>query len=396
MQMYYSTLQTGDLQTVASIIKAIEAFTLTCDMQEPVGNARGTFATRTALLVRLLTEDGHVGWGESWAYPDAVGQIIRSRLGPALIGADVTLPGAAIDRLFGFAVQDRRGLHHMAISALDIAVWDAFGRVTGRPIHALLGGARRERVPAYASGPLLLPNNPYANLESALESYVKQGFRAYKLRIGIDRESDLAALRKAREIIGPDAMLMADMNEASTVKEAVAIVEAAREIGLSWLEEPVPHDNFPAYAQLARQLPVPLSGGESLYGLAAFRDVLVQGGLEIVQPDLALCGGFGEARKIAALAEAFGVPTVPHVWGAGVNYLAALHFTSTLPAQRVGRFTFPLHEVDVGYNPLRSCMVDIDLDADGKLAVPQGPGLGVDIQVSQFEAFIVDRWTIGS
>jgi len=139
---------------------------------------------------------------------------------------------------------------------------------------------------------------------------------------------------------------------------------------------------------------VPVAGGESLYGLAAFRDVLAQGGLEIVQPDLALCGGFGEARKIAALAEAFGVPTVPHVWGAGVNYLASLQFTATLPPQRIGRFAFPLHEIDVGYNPLRSCIVGIELDGEGCVALPDGPGLGVDIEVSQFEEFIVDRWTI--
>lgn len=377
-----------------SVIKAIEGFVLSCDLPHRVGNARIMFDKRTSLLVRVTTDDGHVGWGECWAYTDAVSEIIRARLGPALIGSDVTLPGAAIAPLFGFAAQDRRGVHHMAASALDIALWDAFGRVTGRPIHALLGGARRSSVQAYASGPLLREDDPFADLDEALASYLGMGFRAFKLRIGIDRERDSAALRRAREIIGPDAMLMADMNEASTVKEAIALARQVEDLGLAWLEEPVPHDNIPAYVRLAQQLPVALSGGESLYGLAAFRDVIAQGGIEIVQPDLALCGGFGEARKIAALAEAFGVPTVPHVWGSGVNYLASLHFTATLPAQRIGRFTYPLHEVDVGYNPLRSCIVGIDLDENGHVAVPQGPGLGVDIDVSQFEEFVVDRWAI--
>ncbi|KAA0970455.1 mandelate racemase/muconate lactonizing enzyme family protein [Aureimonas fodinaquatilis] len=377
-----------------SIITSIEGFSLSCDLPNRVGNARVMFEKRTSLLVRVRTDDGHVGWGECWAYADAVSEMIRARLGPALIGADVTLPSAAIAPLFGFAAQDRRGLHHMAISALDIALWDAFGRVAGRPIHALLGGARRKSVQAYASGPLLREGNPYADLDEALASYVEQGFRAFKLRIGIDRQRDVAALRRARDIIGPDAMLMADMNEAGTVKEAIGLMRQIEDLELAWLEEPVPHDNFPAYVRLAQQLPVALSGGESLYGLAAFRDVLSQGGLEIVQPDLALCGGFTEARKIAALAEAFGVPTVPHVWGAGVNYLASLHFTSTLPVQRMGRFTYPLHEIDVGYNPLRECIAAIELDENGHVAVPQGPGLGVDIDVSDFEEFIVDRWTI--
>ena len=379
---------------MASTIRSIEGFLLSCDLPERVGNARVMFDKRTALLVRIETHDGHAGWGECWAYPDAVAEIIRKTIGPAIIGADVTEPGAALAPLFGFAAQDRRGLHHMAISALDIAIWDAFGRATGRPIHALLGGARRKSVTAYASGPLLRPGNPYADLEGALASYVKQGFRAFKLRIGIDRVSDAAALRRAREIVGPEAMLMADMNEAGTVKEAQALLREVGDVNLAWLEEPVPHDNFPAYVRLAHNLPTALSGGESLYGLAAFRDILAQGGLEIVQPDLALCGGFGEARKIAALAEAFGVPTVPHVWGTGVNFLASLHFTATLPPQRIGCFTYPLHEVDVGYNPLRSCIVDIDLDERGQLAVPDGPGLGHDIQIAQFNEFVVDRWTI--
>ncbi len=375
-------------------IKTIEGFTLSCDLPQKVGNARALFDRRSALLVRITTDGGAVGWGESWAYPEAVSRIIRSGMGRALIGADVGVPAASIAPLFGFAAQDRRGLHHMAISALDIAIWDAFGRATGRPIHALLGGARQEAVPAYASGPLLREGDPYADLEPALARYLDMGFRAFKLRIGVDRRRDAAVLRRAREIVGPDAMLMADLNEASTVKEALALAREVEDVGLAWLEEPVPHDDFPAYERLARILPVSLSGGESLYGLSAFRDPIARGAFEIVQPDLALCGGFAEAGRIAALGEAFGVPTVLHVWGAGVNYLASLHFTATLPPRRVGRFSYPLHEIDVSHNPLRSFMVDIELDAQGRVAVPEGPGLGVAIEIPQFEKFMVDRWTI--
>jgi D-galactarolactone cycloisomerase len=379
---------------VSSTIRKIEGFSLSCQLPHRVGNARVMFDRRSALLVRITTNDGAVGWGESWAYPDAVSQIIRSRMGPALLGTNVTVPGSTLPPLAAQAAQDRRGLHHMAISALDIAVWDAFGRTAGRPIHALLGGARRQTVPAYASGPLLREPDPFADLESVIQDCLDNGFRAFKLRIGIDRRSDERALRQARTMIGPDAMLMADMNEAATVKEAIALAHAVEDLELAWLEEPVPHDNFPAYVRLTQGLPLPLSGGESLYGLAAFRDVIAQGGLEIVQPDLALCGGFIEARKIATLAEAFGIPTVPHVWGAGVNYLASLQFTATLPPQRIGRFTYPLHEIDVGHNPLRSCIVGIELDQNGHVEIPTGPGLGVDIDVGQFEEFIVDRWTI--
>lgn len=379
---------------MASIISKIEGFSLECDMPTPVGNARVIFDKRTALLIRITTSDGHVGWGECWAYPAAIAAIIQTTLGPSMIGRDVTEPVAAIAPLFAAAAQDRRGLHHMAISALDIAVWDAYGQVSSRSIASLLGGARRKSIAAYASGPLLHPDDPFADLEPTLKDCLAQGFRAFKLRIGIDRESDLAALRTARRLIGPDSLLAADMNEAGTVKEAIGLVDDAADLRLAWLEEPVPHDNIPAYVQMAAHLPVPLSGGESFYGLGAFRDVLARGGLDLIQPDLALCGGFSEARKIAALGEAFGVPTMLHVWGAGVNYLAALQFSATLPPQRMGRFIYPLHEIDVSYNPLRSAIVGIELDADGCVTVPDGPGLGLKFDTTQFESFVVDRWTI--
>lgn len=379
---------------MASIISKIEGFSLSCDMPTPMGNARVIFDKRTALLIRITTSDGHVGWGECWAYPAVIAAIIRTTLGPSMIGRDVTEPVAAIAPLFAAAAQDRRGLHHMAISALDIAIWDAYGQASGRSIASLLGGARRKSIPAYASGPLLHPDEPFADLEPTLKDCLAQGFRAFKLRIGIDRESDLAALRMARRLIGPDALLAADMNEAGTVKEAIGLIDDAADLRLAWLEEPVPHDNIPAYVQMAAHLPVPLSGGESFYGLGAFRDVLAKGGLDLIQPDLALCGGINEARKIAALGEAFGVPTMLHVWGAGVNYLAALQFSVTLPPQRMGCFTYPLHEIDVSYNPLRSAIVGIELDSDGCVTVPDGPGLGLKINSAQFESFVVDRWTI--
>lgn len=375
-------------------IKSIEGFVLSCDLPQRMGNARVMFDKRSALLLRITTSSGFVGWGETWAYPDAAGAIIRSRFGPALLGSEVTTPATLIAPLLQTAAQDRRGLHHMAASALDIAIWDAYGRVEAKPIYQLLGGARRASVMAYASGPLLRESHPYADLERVLGDCLDQGFKAFKLRIGIDRRSDEEALRRARALIGPDAMLMADMNEAGSVKEAVALAQAVGDLDLSWLEEPVPHDNFPAYQRLAKLLPISLSGGESLYGLAAFRDVVAQGGLEIIQPDLALCGGFEESRKIAALAEAFGLPVVPHVWGAGINYLASLQFVATLPALRIGRFHYPLHEVDVGYNPLRSSIIDLELDQAGCLKIPDGPGLGIEIDPSRFEKFIVDRWTV--
>ena len=151
-----------------------------------------------------------------------------------------------------------------------------------------------------------------------------------KLRMGVVPRSDGERLRKVRERVGPAFPLMVDLNEGATLRSARAYGEAFSESDLVWLEEPILHDNLDGYRRLAASLPMALAGGESLFGLNAFRDYLAKGALDIVQPDLALCGGFSEGLRIAALADAFEVPLIPHVWGTGINFCASMHFATIL------------------------------------------------------------------
>lgn len=358
------------------------------------GNALRAFSERAALLVKLTTSSGHEGWGETWAYPGPASTMIKSTLGPAILGAEIDNPRAAQARLLAAAVPDRRGQTHMAISAIDIAMWDALGQATGKPIHALLGGALRDRILAYASGPLLpAEGKRYAGFKNEVARYVEAGFQAAKIRIGISLGEDLRAIRQARSILGDNALLMADLNEASTVKDAVQLAHAAGDANLAWLEEPVPHDNLPAYRRLAELLPIPLAGGESFCGVQAFRDVMREGALDIVQPDLAICGGFTEGMRIAGLADAFETPVAPHVWGTSVNFLASLQFAAVLTTGR-GRVPFPLFEYDMSFNPLRDRVYDPKPDAQGNLAIPDGPGLGVKIEIDRLAEYVKDHWVL--
>ena len=137
-----------------------------------------------------------------------------------------------------------------------------------------------------------------------------------------------------------------------------------------------------------------LAGGESLFGLAAFRDYVARGALAIVQPDLALCGGFSEALRIAALCRAFDAPLVPHVWGTGINFCASLQFAAILPSSRGPGLTYPLFEYDYSYNPLRDAFGTFAVSGDGTVPVPSGPGLGVEIDVARFEHLVTERWTM--
>ncbi|MET3588429.1 D-galactarolactone cycloisomerase [Pseudorhizobium tarimense] len=292
------------------------------------------------------------------------------------------------------AVPDRRGQAHMAVSAVDIAAWDAFGHVVGRPIHALLGGAVRDKIMTYASGPLLpAGDDRYAGFADEITRYVQAGFQAVKIRIGASMREDLRVIREARAILGKEAFLMADLNESSNVRDAVLLAQAASDADLGWLEEPVSHDNLPAYKRLSKLLPVPLAGGESFCGVQAFRDVLCDGSLDVVQPDLALCGGITEGMRIAGLADAFEVPVAPHVWGSCVNFLASLQYAAVL-SPRQGRIPFPLFEYDMSFNPLRALIYDAMPDADGRLAIPDGPGLGVEIDIDRLAEHVKDYWVL--
>ena len=380
----------------ADTITGIEGYFLRCTMPEPAGNALRVFSERTGLLVRIVTAAGQEGWGETWAYPHAAAALIRHQLAPLVLGKSITNPRDIHQTMLAAAVPDRRGQIHMALSAIDVAVWDALGRSCGRSIAELLGGALRTDVVTYASGPLLPAGaNRYAGFEQAVERYVEDGFRAVKIRVGVGFQDDVRAIEAARSIVGIDGTLMIDLNEASTVADALALAEATASSRLAWIEEPIRHDNLAGYRKLADKLPVPVSGGESFCGAQAFRDVMADGSLAILQPDLAICGGFTEGMKIAGLADAFDTAIAPHVWGSGVNFLASLQYAAVLTGY--GKHPhFPLFEYDKSYNPLRSRIFDPRPDGQGRIAIPDGPGLGMPIRIDVLGEYVTDRWSVSA
>lgn len=382
------------LTKTADTISSIEGFILRCPMPAVAGNALRVFSERTALLIKITTGKGIAGWGETWAYPYAAAELIKHNLAQHVLGKSVQNPRALHQAMLSATVPDRRGQAHMALSALDIAVWDAFGRSSGQSIAQLLGGSLRDQIFTYASGPLLPSGEDrYAGFQDAVEGFVKDGFRAVKIRVGIGMNEDIGAIEAARSIIGDDALLMIDLNEASTIDDTVALAQATAASRLSWIEEPLRHDNLPGYRRISEKISVPLSGGESFCGVQAFRDVIVDGSLAVLQPDLAICGGITEAVKIAGLAEAFDTGIAPHVWGTGINFLASLQYASVLPG--TGRnLRLPIFEYDKSHNPLRQRIFDPSPDASGKIAVPNGPGLGMDINLDAFSTYVVERWEL--
>lgn len=377
-------------------ISEIRGYHLRCGLAEPIGNAVTFFDTKEALLVEVVTDVGMTGWGEAWSSPITAAAYIRHRLAPLVLGQDPTATGRLWRMMAGTAGYDRRGSAMMATAALDIALHDIAGKVRGVPVSGLLGGALRNRATAYASGPFMKPGgHPYRTFLTQVEAWARDGFCAFKPRGGFSPHEDGAMMLGLRRQLGPDAALMLDLNQGYTASAAIQAARHLQEANLLWLEEPVGPEDVPGYRAVAQAASMAIAGGEALASLAGFRDFVTAGAMGVLQPDLAVCGGFTGVMRVAALAEAFELPVVPHVWGAVVNYHAALQLVAALPACRAGgAASLPFIEVDVTENPLLNLLGLPRPDGAGTIAIPDCPGLGLDLSAEQLQPWIVDHWSV--
>jgi D-galactarolactone cycloisomerase len=328
-----------------------------------------TESLRKQILVRVATDEGPVGWGEAFALgaPRAVAAVVEEALAPLLLGE----PPTEIERLteklhratFLFG---RRGVGMFAISGVEIALWDLAGRVRGAPAYELLGGLVQPRVRAYAS--LLRYERP-DQVAAAARQAARRGFRGIKLH-----QTDEASVRAAREAVGPDVALMLDVNCPWTVMEAIRMGRALAASGLAWLEEPVwPPEDYRALARVRAALSTPLAAGENEATRFGFREMIEQGAVDILQPSVTKVGGLGEAKKICTLAGAAGVAVVPHSFYFGPGLAATLHLIAATPG--IEWVEFPFAELAA---PLLTAPIEA---RDGWVAVPTGPGLGVEVDV---------------
>ena len=377
-------------------VVSIEGFHVGYDLPEPLANSIIVFRRREALLVRLVTDTGLVGWGETVSSPYAAAGFIRARLAPLVLGQDPAQTGRLFHAMLATVGYDRRGAAMMAISALDMALHDLAGRAQGVPVSALLGGALRDRMFAYASGPFMKEGgDPYRDFLGDADRLLSQGWRAFKPRSGHDPRHDGVAAVAMRRQIGSEMALMVDINQGYTARAAIEAARRMEAAELLWIEEPVPPEDIPGYQVVSAAVPVAISGGEALGSLAAFRDFLAAGTLSLVQPDLSVCGGFTGMARVAALADAFDIPAMPHVFGTVVNYHASLQMGAVLTSRRGGGpAPFPFMEVDVTFNPLLGLLGEIRPDGQGYLVVPDAPGLGFELAADRLERWTSSRWVV--
>ena len=377
-------------------IVEIRGFELRSQLPRVQGNSTGFVDHVSTFLVAVRSDDGIVGWGETWASPTTASALIRRQLGPPLLGRDPREHGVIWHELVRQRGYDRRGHTLMAISAIDLALWDATARAHGVPVWALLGGRLRDRVHAYASGPYFRTgDDPYADFEREAEGYLRDGYKAIKLRLGTTPRADRAVCLAVRKAIGPDALLMVDLNQGFSVRTALEIAESIAEAGIHWMEEPLPPDDLKGYRRFAARAPFAVAAGEALAGSESFGEFIAARCIDVVQPDLAVCGGLTEALRVAAMAYAADLRVAPHVIGGFVNFHASLHFAAILPTRPATPFRcHPIFEYDQTPNALRD-LVDVPcVQVDGTVAIPDGPGFGFEISAELLAPLVTDSWTL--
>ncbi|ARE42079.1 L-alanine-DL-glutamate epimerase and related enzymes of enolase superfamily [Rhodovulum sp. P5] len=363
-------------------IAEIRTHLLCHKLDVPFHSSFSTFTERWACLVEITCDDGTTGWGECLgpARPNAA---IVQAMAPLLIGRDPLQIEPIWTHLYNqFRDQGQRGLTVTAQSGIDIALWDIAGHHFGMPVHVLAGGAYRSSVPAYATGGFMQEGRDrVAALADELAAYAAAGFTAAKIKIGYGHDLDVAAVRAARQVLGPDRALMIDANHGYDAVDAIRLGRAVADQDIDWFEEPVVPEQLDAYVQVRRGQPIPVAGGETWHTRTAHAQALNARAVDILQPDVAGCGGITEMRKIAAMAETAGVRVVPHVWGTGVHVAASLQMLTILPPspQRHAP-SDPWLEFDQTDNPFRMAILKTPIACqNGRVAIPDAPGLGVDI-----------------
>jgi D-galactarolactone cycloisomerase len=353
------------------------------------------FPERNSLLVKIETDNGLIGWGEGGQYgpPEPVAACIKYVLVPKLIGEDPCKPVKIWEELYA-ATRDfgQKGTYIEAMSAIDIALWDIYGQHVKQPIHALLGGAFRESIHAYATGcyyrgeDYLDHTAQLPNLRTEARSYVEAGFNILKIKVGLlSIEADIERVHAIREVIGPETILLVDCNHSYNVFTAIRMAKELEKYDVRWLEEPVTPEDRIGYRKLRNATSIPIAGGECEYTRYGFRDFITEGCVDIIQPDICVCGGFSEWMKIQALASSFGVAVIPHVWGSGIAFVSALHVLACIPpaphtANPIPLQNEPVVEYDRNPNPLRDDLLKTKITLiDGKISVPGGFGLGIEV-----------------
>lgn len=371
------------------VISSISIFVLDVAVASPFAFSQpGMVSRRGALILRLETASGLVGFGEGTCLgfqpADAAATLVRDVLSPMLIGRRIsdhrTYFFQAFNRLRDFGLT---GVVTAALSAVDIALWDVRGKALDSSVSALLGGRYRDDVEAYVTSFYSGDLGPDPSESAALAlRYSSEGYTALKLKLGFGLGRDKRLVRAIRDAVPETMSVLVDANRGYGLGSARRLVSILDDLDVTWLEEPMSLDHVDDYRQLRSQAgSVLIAAGESEAGPIGFWPLMVEGAVDVLQPDLGIAGGFTGTTAVVDMALASGQAVCPHVWGTVIGQAAALQFIATIPRSPMSRGGFePLFEFDLSDHPFRTALATTQIQAEnGRLAIPDLPGLGVAV-----------------
>ena len=341
----------------------------------------GVRSTRSATLVQVDTDEGVSGIGSCSGNGELIEMIVARVLKPLLIGMDPLDIDGIWDKAYvrgGHKEFGSRGIGVVALSGIDIALWDILGKARGLPLYQLLGGKCRDKVPVYATA--LYPEEP-SKVARRARGFAEQGFHGVKIKVGFDLDQDIRIVRAVREELGRDFIVMTDANQGYDVDVALKASDAFADCGAYWLEEPLFVEDIEGHAILREKGRTAIAVGENLHTRYAFENFIARGAVDFIHPDVARAGGITEVKKIATLAAKHRVPVSFHTWGDGVALAASVHLSAALRDCIV-------MELDYTYNPLRQELLREPFKAqNGYLIPPEKPGLGIELNPGALERF---------
>jgi len=349
----------------------------------------GTFTFHGWLMVEIFTDAGLVGIGNAALAPRVTKQTIDLYFKPLLIGADPWDIEFLWQHMYRKTMAfGRKGIGMVGISAVDIALWDLLGKSAKQPVYRLLGGRTKPKIPVYASR---LYSTPLPELASECRRYKEEGYKAMKMRFGWGPTDGAAGMQKnvdlvrtVRETVGDGIDIMADAYMGWNLDYAKRMIPLLEKYNLRWLEEPVLPDDIHGYAELKRRGSIPIAGGEHEFTLSGFRELLEAKAVDYIQFDTNRVGGLTQARKIAALAEAYQVPVIPHA-GQMHNYHVVMASLNSPMAE-----FFPPVDVEVGNELFWYIFNGEPKPTDGFINLDENvPGLGLTINESALSQFQV-------
>jgi D-galactarolactone cycloisomerase len=346
------------------------------DDYPPAARRRYVYSpTIDTVLVRVDTDEGVTGWGECKApvAAPATAAIVTELLSPMVTGTRISELAVTWERMYT-AMRVRghdAGFWLEALSGVDIALWDAWSRTLGQPIHALLGGTYRTEVPVYASGlPAAASHEQLDGLRDSARRLKDAGWTAVKVAIGLRPSLDVASVAVVREVFDT---VFADAAGQYDLAQAIRVGRSLEELGVGFFEMPIPPEHIEGYARLASILNIPLAL-DSIPNRYRALEYLRTGALGVLQPDVCRAGGITEVMRIAVLADAFGAITTPHVSiGSPVHFAASLQCAAAIP-------NFHIMEHWIGDNPLDAISADAQPPRNGHRAVTTTPGLGITVE----------------